>query len=514
MTMMYDRVNIERINGISNVITNTFNQEIETMEHGIALMHDIVVSQYRHDPTPTSIRTIISNQTYLLDQLELVLVFNGDNDLVFTYDEYSILQSLDFETLGLDRQQPTDYTVNYIDDNVYVFGQITLTLSDGEYTLVMAFISDLVEITLDDDQSTYFQIKAHDGRVILQDAEFENFDQHSIDYYTHVQKEIIVFKYPVTLEMFSHQSILEVFGYGNLWFTIGMIMVILTVYIFVAFYLFTYVMLPLRQMKQVLAAEIKSITADDLIHDPNYDVSDDNEIQALVKYYQFFIDSIKDLIDEVNTHRNKLNDVINSIHVGIIEIDAITHRINDINGCALDILGLEYNECIDQPCYDYLCTSLDCMHDSGISCIAETMSSDAYTFECEMVNSQTNKITPVLKSMVRIPYGDTTLILVTFINITDLKAKEEELRRAVGRADRATMGKTILLGNVSHDIGNILTTLKGNAEILQRHELTDEQYKIIDVIIDSSISIANAVELMRERTLLETGQSKLNLHGY
>lgn len=509
LTMMHDRVNIERITGISNAIKNTFDQELETVHHGM-MIFDTAIKHFIHDMKYPidKLKDIIDKQEYLKSELEFIVVIDKDRNLKYTYDEYSCMPSLKFKDLLLDKGKSEQHFIKLVDQHLMIFGQQRTIIDGEEYILVIAFESDVHTLIFDIGPGSHFRVTDSDGGIILQDPNFVQYTDTNTGYFSHVVKEVEVYGQGVYFELFCQQNLLQVFGYGNLIFTLGIIILISIGYFLLYLYLYKTIFNPLRLIKKDLVVSIKQISEDQKVTLPSIS-KDTSEIDYLIASFTFFNQRIKEQMKDIDDHRNRLNRVINSVNVGIVEIDADEYIILDINKHALDILGLEYDECVGQHCYEFL-------GDENQKLIsAEQHFSDddniPYTFEGIMVNERRKVTIPVLKSIIGLDGENEHTLLVTFVSIAELKAKEEELSRALNRADRATMGKTILLGNVSHDIGNILTALKGNAEILQRSDLTPEQQELVHVIIDSSISIANSVDLMRERTLLETGQSKLNL---
>ncbi len=514
LIMMQEKVNSERINGISNTIVNIFKLEFEISKRIENRLTTILQSQYRQGFKNEDISNILHIHEYISPNLDLVILLDDKLNLLYIKDKHSIIKSLNFNHLLLEPTVDSKYSMKLISNNLMIFGQKLVKLGNTNLILVTAFNSSSNHSNFNLDSTVHFKISLSNDDVVLQYPKIINHDIDNFIHDLHGSKTVTIENEPIKMQVGYQASIFDIFGINNILFTIAIIILILFVYGFVFYHLYNVIILPLRNLKSTLFVKIKELTDNDTVCDLKFR-DNTNEIQYLLKCFDFFIIHINKCVSDVVKHRNKLTKLINSINVGIVEIDSNTFTITDVNNCALESLGLIREECIGNKCYDFLCESDKCITDGivNIQCVGKNSESFPYTFECMMQNNKTHQYTPVLKSIVNIVSDDATLILISFINITDLKNKEDELKRALGRADRATTGKTILLGNVSHDIGNILTALKGNAEILQRDNLTDSQKSLVNVIIDSSISIANAVELMRERTLLETGQSKLKLQS-
>jgi len=513
LNMMQEFINSVRITGISNTITNVLKLEFNSSKQINSTLLKKIQNKYSSDFKNDDFIDIFQDPKCANSNTELVILLDDKFNLIYIKDDHFIMKSLTFNQILLDSNTLSKYTIRLVDNHLLIFGQISFKLGTNNYTLVTANQSLLNNLDFGFDQKNHFMVKLLNGDIILQYPNLIKHDDNPYIYNYHVSKTILIENEKIDITVGFESNIFNMFGINNAVFVIGIIVLLIIIYCFIFYYLYNVIINPLQKLKLTLFNKIKELTDNDNICDFKFR-DNTNEIQYLISCFDFFINHIRKCVDDVVDHRNKLSKLINSISVGIVEIDSKTFMIKDINTYALDLIGLTREECIDKYCYDFLCTSSICtITESEIKCIAADFDGHPYVQDCLMENKTTHKKTPILKSIVNIIDNNITLILVSFISIEELKLKEEELRKALNRADLATKGKSVLLGNVSHDIGNILTSLKGSAEILQRDSLDPQQQQLISVIIDNSIAIANAVELMRERTLLETGQSKLKLQS-
>ena len=520
MTTMYDRVNNEKANGIHNVLTNDFEIELKMSKHALNILYATLQNQVTENMSSDEVAKIVTNQTYLTSALCLILLVDNESIIIHKTDKFDITTNFNYQDLVLERSK-TDRSfirkVNTEDSfELMLISQKNFALFDNQYVLFVGCDTDIIDTEFINDGVTHFKVMNARGEIIFTDPGFVTVDEMSGSYVSEFTKEIKTHDNVLTLTIFSRQHMIDVFGYGNLIISAIIILLIIVLYGIVVYYLFKSIIDPIHRLKTDLQHKCESLSNEISIRSMDTCDTSSNEITNLVRYFDYAISYIYKFIQIVDDQKTKLANLINSMDVGIIEIDTKTHKILNINTFATKTLGLTEDEVMNTHCYDHLCSETTgcCLHDP-IQCIIEdSLMLESISFDCVIENSKDKSRINVLKSLTNIPVVNGELVtLITFIDITNLKNKEAELKRAVGRADRATMGKTILLGNVSHDIGNILTELKGSADILHRHDLSDADQELVDIIRDSSDTISTAVSLMRERTLLETGKSKISLVG-
>lgn len=522
MTSMYDKVNQERATGIYNVINNDFDIELRISKHAINLLYSTLKNQVTEHSTNDDIAQIIRNQEYLIDNLCLILFVDLDSQVIYKQDRYNVIENLDYNDIIIERNSNIRSYVRKLKSptgtpTLMMFSQMAFTLHDKSYVLFAGCDSKISNIKLFDSDSTHFKLLNLQGDVILTDGDFVEFDEMSGIYVSQVTNTIEIYGNKLVLETFSKQDIIGVFGYRNIIFAIVVIIAILMMYCVVVFYMFKLIINPIRELKTNLYDQWKKLSEDTMMDCVDNFTSSNNEISNLVTYFNYTIKHIHKFIKIIDIQKTKLSTLINSMNVGIIEIDSETHMIKNINKFASESLGLTNDIIVGDPCFNYLCSdSTGCCLNDPVECVIDGSSTHTnITFDCIIENKITHSKINVLKSLTNIPDESGKIVtLLTFINITNLKDKENELNRAVARADRATMGKTLLLGNVSHDIGNILTSLMGSAEMLNDTTLDLKQREFVNNILNDCQSVVQSVDLMREKTLLETGQSKLDLQVF
>jgi two-component system, cell cycle response regulator len=114
--------------------------------------------------------------------------------------------------------------------------------------------------------------------------------------------------------------------------------------------------------------------------------------------------------------------IINSAQIGIMVIDSENHSIVEANPTAQEMVSFSRNELIGNPCRDFLC------HDEKENCPL-THSNEDEQGKCErtLKNKYGQKI-PVLKTAVSVTIGGKKHYVETFLDISERKRMEENLR--------------------------------------------------------------------------------------
>ncbi|MBD3219999.1 response regulator [bacterium] len=211
--------------------------------------------------------------------------------------------------------------------------------------------------------------------------------------------------------------------------------------------------------------------------------------------------------------REKLaSNVFESLHTGLMTIDAETHRIERVNPRFCDLVGLSAAEILGRECYEFVCPQ------SRGRCPVTDLGRDVDATECTMLDSRGREV-PIIKSVARITVDGRDKLLENVTSIADRKALEEDLAATATRAralaeaaERASAAKSAFLANMSHEIRTPMNGLLGIVELLQGTPLTTEQQEhlatmrscgdqllsLISDVLDISRAEAGRIELASE----------------
>ncbi len=231
----------------------------------------------------------------------------------------------------------------------------------------------------------------------------------------------------------------------------------------------------------------------------------------------------------------RLQRILNSVHAGILVIDAETHEVIDANRAALEMIGTTKKDLAGRRCHGNICPHEE--RRCPVTEFGQTIDNAETT-----LRTAAGYHTPILKTVVRTDLEGRACLLESFVDISDRKHAEQKLREsntmmvealasekrtavqleaAMGElelatewAQAATQAKTEFLANMSHEIRTPMTAILGFAEDLLDEDLpkgdriaavqtirNNGQYllEIINDILDISKIEAGKLEVERIR---------------
>jgi len=99
--------------------------------------------------------------------------------------------------------------------------------------------------------------------------------------------------------------------------------------------------------------------------------------------------------------------------------------------------------------------------------------------------------------------------VMVFSDITDLKSREDELRRLVTRAELADKAKSEFLANMSHEIRTPMNGVLGMAELLAKSSLDTRQKTFIDIMVKSGNALLTIINDILDFSKIDAGQMTL-----
>jgi PAS domain S-box-containing protein len=209
-----------------------------------------------------------------------------------------------------------------------------------------------------------------------------------------------------------------------------------------------------------------------------------------------------------------LKTIFNSAQIGLLIIDPLTHSIYDINPAAVELGGRTKNELIGATCHQFVCPA-----DKG-KCPITDLGQKIDNSERVLLRPDGKQV-PILKTVVPIVIQGRNYLLESFIDITERKQAEEQLKHFNEELELAVNERTDQLNKSLHEkeilLKEIHHRVKNNLQIvisllnLQSRYIKDET--ILNAIKESQNRI-RAMALVHEKLYKSEDISHIDLSDY
>ena len=141
------------------------------------------------------------------------------------------------------------------------------------------------------------------------------------------------------------------------------------------------------------------------------------------------IESIRDITAQKATeatlarNRDYLDSIFSSVKAGILVIDAESHAIVDVNPAAAAMIGVSREEILGKVCHRFICPT------NRGSCPITDLGRQVDNSEKELVTADGRHV-PIVKYVTRVVIDGRERLLETFIDNTERRRAEDELRAA------------------------------------------------------------------------------------
>ncbi len=217
-------------------------------------------------------------------------------------------------------------------------------------------------------------------------------------------------------------------------------------------------------------------------------------------------DNLESLIQEktleVQRSKSMLQNVLDSMPYGVTII-GFDKRIRYANEVALSMIGYESQESIKGSfCHDAFCPA------NVGQCPVIDLDQELDRSERVLITKSGKQI-PILKSAIKLMLDEELVLLESFVDITERKRIENDLRQSKIDAENANNAKSQFLANMSHEIRTPLNGIIGMAELAMETTLSVEQRKIIDTIDKESSSLLELINSILDYSKIEVGKFQL-----
>jgi PAS domain S-box-containing protein len=196
-----------------------------------------------------------------------------------------------------------------------------------------------------------------------------------------------------------------------------------------------------------------------------------------------------------------LKTLLQILPVGIITVDAETHRIMDVNAFAAQMFGQKPGEIVGHTCHRFICPA-ECGR-----CPIVDLGLHVDQAERVLLGVDGAPI-PVLKTVSPVMRGGRTVLVESFVDLRTLKAKEA--------AEAANRAKSEFLSRMSHELRTPLNVIIGYSDLLREEAPeTGAESMIPDLgrIADSARLLLSMIDDVLDISKIEAGRMDMRLES-
>ncbi len=206
--------------------------------------------------------------------------------------------------------------------------------------------------------------------------------------------------------------------------------------------------------------------------------------------------------DQLQDSESYLKTLLDTAAVGIITVDATSHRILEMNSFAVRLTGMSAHEVLGGLCHGVICPA-----EKG-KCPITDLGLAVDQSERVLLVSDGTKI-PVLKTVKPVQRRGRTILIETFVDLRPIKRAEAEAH-AKKEAEAACRAKSEFLAHMSHEIRTPMNGVLGMTELALATALTPEQREYLQTVRSSAECLLTVINDVLDFSRIEA--QKLALH--
>jgi len=217
--------------------------------------------------------------------------------------------------------------------------------------------------------------------------------------------------------------------------------------------------------------------------------------------------------EAVRQAKERTERILNSVQSGVLVVDVETHEIVEVNPAAAAMIGAAPEEIVGRVCHQFICPG-----EKG-ACPITDKGQSVDNSERVLLTKDGGRAS-ILKTVAPVTLEGRECLLETFVDISDRKRAEEELRQMnehlerqtaiasemAAQAEMANKTKSEFLANMSHEIRTPMNSVIGFIDMLFDTDLNEEQIDYATTAKRSGEALLSLINDVLDFSKIEAGE--------